>query len=158
MGEARNLVRRFDKYREEGVLFGAEFQKKIQEEKEETRAGLLALGAPPKRHRHDKFKSDRRPFREEPARFDRPERGGYNGGPRGRGGRGQGRGQTRGRGTSRKRYVHLSFSPPKPEGTEEDRKNGTGPQGAPAERFARQTRAPLMNQTTRDTGLKYPQG
>ena len=115
LGEARNLVRRFDKYREEGVLFGAEFQKKIQEEKEETRAGLLALGAPPKRHRHDKFKSDRRPFREEPARFDRPERGGYNGGPRGRGGRGQGRGQTRGRGTSRKRYVHLSFSPPKPE-------------------------------------------
>ena len=35
-------------FREEGVLFGAEFQKKIQEEKEETRAGLLALGAPPK--------------------------------------------------------------------------------------------------------------
>ena len=64
---ARVRVRSF---REEGVLFGAEFQKKIQEEKEETRAGLLALGAPPKRHRHDKFKSDRRPFQEEPARFD----------------------------------------------------------------------------------------
>ena len=29
LGETRNLVRWFDKYREEGVLFGAEFQKKI---------------------------------------------------------------------------------------------------------------------------------
>ena len=54
--------------------------------------------------------------------------------------------------------IRVRILPPLPEGTEEDRKNGIGPQGAPAERFARQTRAPLMNQTTRDTGLKYPQG
>ena len=73
LGEARDLIRRFDKHREEGVLFGAAFQKKIQEEKEETKAGLLALGACPKGHRHNKFKYERRPFQEEPARFDRPE-------------------------------------------------------------------------------------
>ena len=115
LGEARDLVRRFDKHREEGVRFGTAFPKKIQEEKEETKAGLLALGARPKGHRHDKFKSKRRPFQEEPAGFDRPERGGYRGVPRGRGGQGQGRGQARGRGASQERYVHLSFSSLKPE-------------------------------------------
>ena len=115
LGEARDLIRRFDKHREEGVLFGTSFPKKIQEEKEETKAGLLALGARLKGHRHDKFKSERRPFPEEPPRFDRPEWGGYRGVPRGRRGRGQGRGQARGRGASQERYVHLSFSSLKPE-------------------------------------------
>ena len=119
LGEARDLVRRFDKHQEEGVLFGTAFPKKIQEEKEETKAGLLALGARPKGHRHDKFKSERRPFQEEPARFNRPERGGYIAVPRGRGGRGQGRGQARGRGASQERYVHLSFSSLKPESKSE---------------------------------------
>ena len=54
--------------------------------------------------------------------------------------------------------IRIQILPPLPEGTEEDRKNGIGPQGAPAERFARQTRAPPMNQTMRDTGLRYPKG
>ena len=52
--------------------------------------------------------------------------------------------------------IRVQILPPLPEGTE-DHKNGIGPQGAPAERSTRRTRAPLMNQTMRDTYLKYPQ-
>ena len=52
--------------------------------------------------------------------------------------------------------ILVQILPPLPEGTE-DQKNSIGPQGAPAERSARRTRAPPMNKTMRDTYLRYPQ-
>ena len=108
--EAKDLVKRYDKFHSDGVLFGPEFQKKIQEEKEESRHGLLALGKQGKDYRHGKHRHDKRPFREEPVRSERPDLGGYRGGSRGRQSRGQGCGHSRGGSTSQKRYVQLSSS------------------------------------------------